>query len=79
MKKIGGLAKGVAKGAVKEAMATTLQATVKEIIDETGVKDIAKDQLLEAGKKVMGDKSIPNKQKLEKTILKTLIKKELGL
>ena len=79
MKKIGGLAKGMAKGAVKETMSTALQAAVKEIIVETGAKDIAKDQLLNVGKKVMGDKSIPNKQKLEKEILKTLIKKELGL
>ena len=79
MKKIGGLAKGAAKGAVKEAMGTALQVAVKEIIVETGAKDIAREQLLEVGKKIMGDNSIPNKQKIEKELLKTLIKKELGL
>jgi hypothetical protein len=60
-------------------MSTALQGAVKEIVVETGAKDIAKDQILEAGKKIIGDKSIPNKQKIEKKILKTLIKKELGL
>ncbi len=79
VKKIGGLAKGATKGVVKEAMSTVLQTAVKEIIVETGAKDLAKEQLLDAGKKIMGDKSIPNKQKIEKEILKTLIKKELGL
>ena len=75
MKKIGGLA----KGAGKEAMKSTLNAVVKEIINESGAKEIAKDQLLEAGKKILGDKNIPTKQKIQKELLKTLIKKELGL
>ncbi len=75
MKKIGGLA----KGAAKEAMSTTLNSVVKELIDESGVKDIAKEQILDVGKKILGDKNIPNKQKVQKEILKTLIKKELGL
>ena len=79
MKKIGGLAKGAAKGAVKETMNTALQLAVKEIIDESGVKDMAKDQILGAGKRILGDTSIPNKQKIQKELLKTLIKKELGL
>ncbi|MHA1969537.1 MAG: hypothetical protein ACW964_17285 [Candidatus Hodarchaeales archaeon] len=79
MKKIGGLAKGAAKGAAKEAMSTTLNAVVKELINESGAKDIAKDQILDVGKKILGDKNIPNKQKVQKEILKTLIKKELGL
>ncbi len=79
MKKIGGLAKGVAKGTVKETMSTALQVAVKEIITETGAKEVAKDQLVEVGKKILGDKSIPNKQKIQKELLKTLIKKELGL
>ncbi len=75
MKKLGGLA----KGAAKEAMSTALNSAVKEIVNESGAKDIAKDQLLDAGKKILGDKNIPNKQKIQKEILKTLIKKELGL
>ena len=75
MKKLGGLAKGVGK----EAMSTTLNTAVKEIISESGAKDIAKDKLLDAGKKVLRDKNIPTKQKIQKEILKTLIKKELGL
>ena len=75
MKKLGGLA----KGAAKEAMSTALQVAVKEIINESGAKELAKEQLLEAGKSILGDKSIPNKQKIQKEILKTLIKKELGL
>ena len=79
MKKIGGLAKGAAKGAAKEAMSTALNGAVKEIINETGAKEIAKEQLMDAGKKILGDKSIPNKQKIQTEILKTLIKKELGL
>ncbi|MFX0051705.1 MAG: hypothetical protein ACFFAJ_18265 [Candidatus Hodarchaeota archaeon] len=79
MKKIGGLAKGAAKGAAKEAMSTALSSAVKEIINETGAKEIAKEQLMDAGKKILGDNSIPNKQKIQKEILKTLIKKELGL
>ena len=79
MKKIGGLAKGAAKGAVKETMHTALQLAVKELIDESGVKDMAKDQILDAGKKILGDSSIPHKQKIQKELLKTLIKKELGL
>lgn len=79
MKKIGGLAKGAAKGAIKETMSTALQVAIKEIITETGAKDIAKDQLLDVGKKILGDQSIPNKQKVQKELLKTLIKTELGL
>ena len=75
MKKIGGLAKGVAK----EAMSTALQSAVKEIVNESGATNIAKEQLVDAGKKILGDKSIPNKQKIQKELLKTLIKKELGL
>ena len=79
MKKLGGLAKGAAKGAIKETMSTALHVAVKEIITETGAKDIAKDQLIDVGKKILGDNSIPNKQKVQKELLKTLIKKELGL
>ncbi|MFX1505297.1 MAG: hypothetical protein ACFFDI_29705 [Promethearchaeota archaeon] len=75
MKKLGGLAKGVGK----EAMSTALNTAVKEIIEETGAKEIAKDKALEVGKKIIGDKNIPTKQKVQKEILKTLIKKELGL
>lgn len=75
MKKLGGLA----KGAAKDAMTTTLNSVVKELIKESGAKEIAKEQLLEAGKKILGDKDIPTKQKIQKEILKTLIKKELGL
>jgi hypothetical protein len=79
MKKLGGVAKGAAKGVAKEAFSATLQAAVKEIIVETGAKDLAKEQLLDAGKKVLGDKTVPSKQKMQKDILKSLIKKELGL
>ena len=79
MKKIGGLAKGAAKGAAKEAMTTTLNAVVKELINESGVKEVAKEQFLEAGKKILGDQNIPTKQKVQKELLKALIKKELGL
>ena len=75
MKKLGGLA----KGAAKDAMTTTLNTVVKELIKESGAKEIAKEQLLEAGKKILGDKNVPTKQKIQKEILKTLIKKELGL
>ena len=75
MKKLGGLA----KGAVKDAMTTTLNTVVKELIKESGAKEIAKEQLLEAGKKILRDKNVPTKQKIQKEILKTLIKKELGL
>ncbi len=75
MKKLGGLA----KGAAKDAMSTALNSAVKEIVNESGAKEIAKDQLLDAGKKILGDKNIPTKQKIQKEILKTLIKKELGL
>ncbi len=75
MKKIGGLAKGVGK----EAMSTALSTAVKELINETGAKEIAKDQLLEVGKKILGDKNVPTKEKVQKELLKALIKKELGL
>ena len=75
MKKLGGLA----KGAAKDAMTTTLNTVVKELIKESGAKEIAKEQLFEAGKKILGDKNVPTKQKIQKEILKTLIKKELGL
>jgi hypothetical protein len=75
MKKLGGLAKGVGK----EAMSTALNTAVKEILEETGAKEIAKDKALEVGKKIIGDNNIPTKQKVQKEILKTLIKKELGL
>jgi hypothetical protein len=75
MKKLGGLAKGVGK----EAMSTALNTAVNEILEETGAKEIAKDKALEVGKKIIGDKNIPTKQKVQKEILKTLIKKELGL
>ena len=75
MKKLGSLA----KGAAKEAMSTALNTAVKEIINESGAKEIAKDQLLEVGNKILGDKKVPTKQKIQKELLKTLIKKELGL
>jgi hypothetical protein len=75
MKKLGGLA----KGAAKEAMSSALQVAVGEIIKESGAKEFAKEQILETGKKILGDNSIPNKQKIQKELLKTLIKKELGL
>ena len=75
MKKLGGLA----KGAAKEAMSTALNIAVKEIIVESGAKQLAKDQIVDVGKKILGDKSIPNKQKIQKELLKGLIKKELGL
>ena len=75
MKKIGGLA----KGAGKEAMKIALNSAVEEIIKETGVKELAKEKIIDAGKKIVGDESIPNKDKIQKEILKTLIKRELGL
>ncbi|MFX0016056.1 MAG: hypothetical protein ACFFB2_13410 [Promethearchaeota archaeon] len=75
MKKIGGVAKGLGK----EAMSTALNTAVNEIIKETGAKEIAKEKVLDAGKKILGDKNIPTKQKIQKELLKTLIKKELGL
>ena len=75
MKRISGLA----KGAAKEAMSSALQVAVREIINESGAKEIAKEQILDVGKKILGDKSVPNKQKVQKELLKTLIKKELGL
>ncbi|WP_455142266.1 hypothetical protein [Candidatus Hodarchaeum mangrovi] len=75
MKRLGGLAKGAGKEAVKIA----LNSAVEEIVKETGVKDLAKEKIIEAGKKIIGDESIPNKDKIEKEILKTLIKRELGL
>ncbi len=71
--------RGLTKGAAKEAMTTTLNSVVKDLIKESGAKEIAKEQLLEAGKKILGDKNVPTKQKIQKEILKTLIKKELGL
>ena len=74
MKKLGGLAKGAANDAM-----SALNSAVKEIVNESGAKEIAKGQLLDAGKKILGDKNIPTKQKIQKEILKTLIKKELGL
>ena len=61
MKKLGGLA----KGAAKDAMTTTLNTVVKELIKESGAKEIAKEQLLEAGKKILGDKNVPTKQKIQ--------------
>jgi len=75
LKKLGGLAKGAGKEAVKIA----LNSAVEEIIKETGVKELAKEKVFEVGKKIIGDESIPNKDKIQKEILKTLIKKELGL
>jgi len=75
VKKIGGLA----KGAGKEAMKIALNSAVEEIIKETGVKELAKEKIIDAGKKIVGDESIPNKDKIQKEILKTLIKRELGL
>lgn len=75
MKRLGGLAKGAGKEAVKIA----LNSAVEEIVKETGVKDLAKEKIIEVGKKIIGDESIPNKDKIEKEILKTLIKRELGL
>ncbi len=79
MKKIGGLAKGAVKGAVKETMASAMQAAVKEIIDETGATDIAKKQVIDAGTRILGDKKIPNKEKIQKDLLKKMIKRELKL
>ncbi|MHA2225840.1 MAG: hypothetical protein ACXAC8_11585 [Candidatus Hodarchaeales archaeon] len=75
MKKLGKLATGVGK----DALSSALNSAVKEIVNESGAKEIAKENILEAGKKILGDKNIPTKQKIQKEILKTLIKKELGL
>lgn len=71
--------KDAIKGVAKDAMSTALNTAVSEIMEETGAKEIAKEKALEAGKKILGDKNIPTKDKVKKEILKTLIKKELGL
>ncbi|MFW9997507.1 MAG: hypothetical protein ACFFD4_36035 [Candidatus Odinarchaeota archaeon] len=78
MKKLGGLGK-VGKDLAKEGVSQVLNTVVQEIIDETNIKEIAKEQIMDAGKKIMKDDSIPTKDKMQKEILKMLIKKQLGI
>jgi len=78
MKKFGGLGKGV-KGLAKDGLNKALNSVVEEIMEETKIKDIAMEKVVEAGKKILKDDSIPTKDKLQKEILKRLIKNQLGL
>ena len=79
MKKIGGLGKNLTKGVAKGAAQSILTGLVVEIFEESGAKNIAKDKILEAGKKVLKDDSIPNSDKIKKEVVKKLIKNQLGL
>ncbi|MHA1450618.1 MAG: hypothetical protein ACTSP4_14505 [Candidatus Hodarchaeales archaeon] len=78
-KKLGGFGKGLVKDAASQTFNTVLNTVIHEIIEETKVKEIAKEQIIEAGKKILKDDSIPTKEKIQKEILKKLIKQQLGL
>ncbi|MHA2295503.1 MAG: hypothetical protein ACXAEU_16945 [Candidatus Hodarchaeales archaeon] len=78
MKKFGGLGK-IGKGLAKEGLSQVLNTVVQEIMEETQVKEIAKDKILEVGKNILKDDSIPTKDKMQRKILKMLIKQQLGI
>ena len=70
MKKIGGLGKDLTKGVAKGAAQSILTGLVVEIIEESGAKKIAKEKILEAGKTILKDDSIPAADKVKKEVMK---------
>lgn len=79
VKKLGGFGKDLSKGVAKGAAQSILTGLVVEIFEESGAKNIAKDKILDAGKKILKDDSIPNSDKIKKEVMKKLIKNQLGL
>jgi len=74
-------AKGVAdigSSAVKSAVTAVIGDLVKEILEETGVTNIAKEKMMDAGLKVFKDMNM-DPQKIQREIIKSAIMKEFNL
>lgn len=74
-------AKGIGNlgtGALKAAIAGMLAQIVKEIMDETGTTNIAKDKMMEVGLSVVKKMDL-NPKELQRDLVKNAIKRELQL
>ncbi|MHA2250863.1 MAG: hypothetical protein ACXAD7_10895 [Candidatus Kariarchaeaceae archaeon] len=74
-------AKGTASlgsDALKKAFAGILGDITKEILEETGMADIAKTKIMDAGYKVIKEMGMDTKN-IQRTLIKNAIKNELKL
>ena len=74
-------AKGVAdigSSAVKGAISSIIGEIVKEIAEESGVTNIAKDKMMDVGLKVFSDMGMDPKQ-IQRDLIKSAIMRELKL
>ena len=74
-------AKGAAdlgSSAMKAALTALLADIAKEMLEETGVADLAKDQIMDVGTKIIKDMGV-NPTEVKKDLIKAAIKKELNI
>lgn len=69
---------GVGSEAMKKAFGAVLGDIIKEILEETGAKDIAKDKLMSSGFKIIGDIGMDPKN-IQKELIKNMLKNEFKL
>ncbi|MCE7735546.1 MAG: hypothetical protein GPJ54_11755 [Candidatus Heimdallarchaeota archaeon] len=68
----------VGSGAMKKAFSAILGDIIKDILEETGATNIAKDKMMTAGYKVIKDLGVEPKN-IQRDIIKSAIKSELKL
>lgn len=70
--------KNLTGDALKKAFSAMLGDIVKDIMEETGVADVAKAKIMEAGLKVVKEMGIDPKS-MQRDLVKTAIMRELKL
>jgi hypothetical protein len=78
IKKVGKGATDIAGDAIKKALSSLIGGIIKELITETGVDNVAKDKMMKVGLKIAKDMNLDPK-KIQRDLLKSAIKKELGM
>ncbi|MCH8907268.1 MAG: hypothetical protein IH840_09280 [Candidatus Heimdallarchaeota archaeon] len=78
IKKAGKGTSGLASAALKKAFAGILGDLAKEILEDTGVADMAKDKIMEVGLKVVKEMKI-DPRSFQRDIVKHAIMKEMKL
>ena len=78
IKKGASAAADLGSSAVKGAVAALLAEITREILEETGATDIAKEKMMEVGTKIVKEMGMDT-QKLQRDLIKSAIKKELNL
>ncbi len=77
-KKFGKVTGDIVGDALKKTFSAVLSDIIKELVEETGVKDIAQDKMMDVGFKIIKQMNIDPKN-LQKELIKNALKKEFNL